>query len=912
MAGIAGATPPRTSRRLMKREALMGRLVEARRQRCIVVLGQAGSGKTSPLLAWRRELISLDFDVAWLTLSPENNQLQRFLRDLLDSVGNVDAAIVDEAGLLTEGVGADPDIEHWVIALVQGFASRQRELVLMLDDLHHVQNAGVFQAIQWLLDYAPERLHLALSSRSALPLSFERMRSRRLVTELDMRDLRFTPAESERFLREQLGSIDGSDALALHELTDGWVAGLQLFVIDLRNKEARDAKGEARYAPVRVRDAQAFAAYFEREVLVRVAPEDLDMLTRASVCNRFCVSLCVALLADAHAQAQPVPRVRARLGKLVEDNFFITQIGGAEREPWYRLHPLLRETLLARVAEWPEERQRALHSSACHWFSARGDVEDAVSHAVQAGEMAHAVAMVEASAHDLLSSGELGRLAELLRQLPQDAILRHFDLHVAQAYLAMYARDFEACDASLRQMEARRDALDARQRYDLLLLRCGLSVQRDQIDGVIASVPALRDIPADAKDLAWTSRANLLAWIHICQGEYDEAHHEFDDAQRRSGAQLSTLLGRCMSATGLVRQGKVREAERIARDVVRVAGRRGVGFGGVLCLAAGVLADIHYELNEVDAAQDLLEARVAVIERLALPDVVLRAMTTLSHCHWLAGQQDKAFAVLDRLEAYANRYGLDRVLAEATVLRLRRHLLRNEVERALGAMGRIEALARDSRHSGLAAERIDECLQRARSDMALYSRDFASAARLLEDGAAVQGRHLGQRAAELELQRAMTCEGIGDEPLAREHLVQALRIGHRLGLLRSMLDVSPEVPRLLQRMLPDGLEPVLAFYVGRLKEAGGRDASPAGGAPAPPAVAARPTAELSDREYEVLALLAQAMPNKKIARMLNVTLDTIKFHLKNIYGKLGVTARDEAVARLRDVEASREAARNDR
>ncbi len=909
MAGIAKSTPPRAPRRLIIREALMARLIEARRQRCVVVLGQAGSGKTSTLLAWRRELMSLDFDVVWQSLSPQDNQLQRFLQNLLAGISGVDPVIAGEASLLTEGVSTASDIEHWVIALVQGFARRQRELVLMLDDLHLVQDPAIFQAIQWLLDYAPDRLHLAMSSRSALPLSFERLRSRALVTELDMRDLRFSPEESERYLREQLGEIDRKDALALHELTDGWVAGLQLFALDLRNK---GTKGAAGYAPVRVRDAQAFSTYFEREVLVHLAAQDLDMLTRASVAGRFCVALCDALL----AREEPLPRVRARLERLEEDNFFITQVGAGEREQWYRLHPLLRETLLARLAQWPAPERHALHAAACRWFSARGDVEDSVYHAVQAGDMAQAVSMVEASAHDLLSSGNLGQLGELLRHLPREAILRHFDLHVAQAYLAMYARDFEACAASLRQMEARRDLLDARQRYDLLLLRCGLSVQQDRVDTVIGLLGELRDTPADAKDLAWTSRANILAWIHIYQGEYEQVKPEFDSVQSHSGAQLSTLLGRCMYATSLARQGRGREAEQLAREVLRAATQRGAAFGGVACQAAAVLAHILYELDDVEAAHELLEPRMGAVARLSLPDVVLHAFSTLSRCLWRMGRQDQAFESIDRLESYANRYGLGRVLAQSLVLRLRGHLLRNETDAALAVMRRLEQLALASGASGSAARRMGECLDQARSDMALYGRDFALACRLLEQRAASAGPRLQQALAELHLQWAIACEGTAGPDAARAHLVEALRIGHGLGLLRSMLDVSPDVARLLRGLLPtQGLDPVLGFYVGRLLEADARSqsaqapsASPAHQAPAAPG--ANLAALLSEREYEVLSLVAQAMPNKKIARMLDVTPDTIKFHLKNIYAKLGVTARDEAVARLRDVAAGQDAARN--
>ena len=139
-------TPPRTTRQLMPRESLIERLVDARRQRCVVVQGQAGSGKTSTLLAWRRALLSLDFDVAWLSLTPEDNALPRLLGGLLDSVGEIDPGIGREAALLAGRDGGEDGIELWVISLVQGFARRQRQIVVMLDDLHCIDNRRALRA----------------------------------------------------------------------------------------------------------------------------------------------------------------------------------------------------------------------------------------------------------------------------------------------------------------------------------------------------------------------------------------------------------------------------------------------------------------------------------------------------------------------------------------------------------------------------------------------------------------------------------------------------------------------------------------------------------------------------------------------------------------------------------------------
>src|SRR5262245_2839447 len=148
-------TPPRSARNLLPRDVLIARLQEARRQRCVVIQGPAGCGKTSTLAAWRRELLALNFDVAWLTLAGEDDELTHFCDALLASLASVDPAIVRDAALLTGRDDDDLALEHWVITLVQALARHPQELVLMLDDLHVLGDRRIFRLLQWLLDYAP-------------------------------------------------------------------------------------------------------------------------------------------------------------------------------------------------------------------------------------------------------------------------------------------------------------------------------------------------------------------------------------------------------------------------------------------------------------------------------------------------------------------------------------------------------------------------------------------------------------------------------------------------------------------------------------------------------------------------------------------------------------------------------------
>ena len=889
-------SPPRGAR-LMPRDALLARMLEARRKRCLLLHGPAGCGKTSMLVSWRQAMIGLDFDIAWLSLSAEDNELGRFFDCLLASIAEVDPAIGrDVAYLMGHGNDAAA-VEHWIIKLVQGMSSRVRELVLILDDLHHVDDPRVAQALQWLLDYAPPNFHLAIGSRATPPFATARLLAQQQLAEFDLQDLRFTREESERFLRERLESIGTRDARAMHELSDGWVAGLQLFVVDLKTKRGGD------HAHVHLRDAQTFAAYFEREVLVRLAPDDLNLLTRVAVCNRFCASLVATLLGEPQALA----RMTTHLVRLDRDNLFITQVSAHDLETWYRLHPLLREVLQARAATLGPDAVKTLHAAAWRWFSARGYIDEAVRHAVQAGELTAATDLVEACAEDLLARGALSRLAGLMRRLPVEHVQASFRLLLMTAYLQMHARDLDALRVSLQRMDSNPQAMEKPQCYRLSLLRGGLAMQRDDTDALLAIQAELLAIPDDADAVALAGRSHVLAWMFMYRGEYAKAEEMLEQSARHSSGSGRHLVGRCLAGMRLTLEGRMGEAEVVIRKTLREAERPEAPEIGIVCVAAGLLGEVLYESDELDAVCALLQDRIDLLERIAIPDTVLRAMVALSGAQWMLGKRADAVALMERLENYAIRQDLPRLLACALCARLRWHVMLGNVETAQTLLTRVVALGAryaDAR-PGIGAD-IHRCVERARAETSLYWKEFDAAAARFESLLGLMesvGRCRG--VAGVRVQLAVALRGRGDAVGARAALVDALRIGHRFGLIRSLLDASADLPAMLEELIGSStLDPVLAFYVKRLVAASAHSrAQGQGGADAP--CVSTGVGRLSERELEVLSLLAQAMPNKKIARVLGVTPHTVKWHLKKIYDKLGVSHRDEAVARMRDVAGVR-------
>ena len=397
----------------------------------------------------------------------------------------------------------------------------------------------------------------------------------------------------------------------------------------------------------------------------------------------------------------------------------------------------------------------------------------------------------------------------------------------------------------------------------------------------------------------------MLAWLHMNRGAYEEARRLLDDSQERESSLDRRLVGDAFRGMSYALEGRSVEAERLLREVLdRIKETPDIDVA-IECVAAGLLCDPLYEANELAAACQLVGPRIELLERSAIPDAVLRALLTLASVHRIAGDPLEAEATIERLEDYALRHGLDRLLVHALALRMRWQLKDGQPKEAdmllrrLGLLGEHHRGALPGTHSEIA--RVAE---RAAAQMSMHWNDFGAAADRL--GLVLTGAESAGRWREVAITRMMLAvaeSGRGRSASAKVQLMESLRLGHTLGLMRSLLDVSPRIPAMLEGLLDDSaLDAVLAFYVRRLLAAVAETRRRFARKATSETVASSGLGGLSKREREVLDLVAQAMPNKKIALVLGVTPYTVKFHLSRIYLKLGVSQRDQAVARMRDLE----------
>jgi LuxR family transcriptional regulator, maltose regulon positive regulatory protein len=341
--------------------------------------------------------------------------------------------------------------------------------------------------------------------------------------------------------------------------------------------------------------------------------------------------------------------------------------------------------------------------------------------------------------------------------------------------------------------------------------------------------------------------------------------------------------------------------------VLREAERHGRACNQPACVAAALLSEVLYEQNQSAAARELLEKRVEVLERVAVSDVVLRALLMLSGACWAAGHRLDAFAWLERLEEIGVASGRQRVVGVSLAAQIFRRLALGEVSVAQACLERLRSL--DTAQSEDDATPFDGLHFAARSASIRFlvaTGDLEQAALHLDTLIAWSESHgrLGH-VAPLRLRRAVVDRRLGRMAPARENVLAALRLGHRLGLLRSLLDADATALDLIGEVAREGqLDPVLVFYVERLQAAqppqpGSGDENGSARARRRPELAG--IKALSERETDVVRLLAEALSTKKIARSLGLSPETVKWHLTNIYSKLGVSGRDEAVERMRDL-----------
>jgi LuxR family maltose regulon positive regulatory protein len=884
------------------RPALLAAMRRAEQQRLTLIEAPAGFGKTTLLAQWAAEVAHRGIAVAWLSAEAADNRIDRFLAYL---VGALQRAAPDVAAPLMALIETAPvaPVETLLATLVNTLAGRRGDIILVIDDFHHLDAPEIRAFVQTLLGHAPEPLHMVLATRERAPLQLAGLRARGHLLRLDDTALRFTLAETERLLNgmRHLGLTAAELALLQHR-TEGWAAGVHLAGLSLEDRS--DRQGFLH----RFSGAEGAVAEFLAEAaLARIEPELLDFLIRIAILERFTAPLAEALTGRGEAAAL-IARAEAA-------NLFL---GALDRDrTWFRYHGLFADLLRAELRRrWPEA-VAGLHRAAARWLAEAGLTSEAVDHALAAGERTLAAELVESCCMGLIMSRNIALVRGWLGRLPGALIEARPRLMLAQVWVHFHTSQPAA---GARLLGRARRAI-ARQRRDGLIPPALAGDLDAEIRVLSAGVLSAADhsrlairigercLPGLPRHLRFLRGVlhNVMAFSHYSLGDLGAARAHCLAAREHHAAAPSAfgqiyselILGLADKAAGELDAalGHFARAARIARD--------SDGPGSYSEAMVGIFeAEIRYERDDHETAAALVAKHRPLIEECGLVVHDMTCKLLVARLAASAGHLDAALAELEAAERLGLRNRYRRLFAGALHERIKLLVRRGDVHLArlvLTARGIDEAWLTDPRAQRPASELEHVALAR----VLIAEGRPQTALRLLERlGAPMRRDGRMRRLILVRALAAIAAHRAGDALAAMAAIAEAIGLAAPQGAFRTLREEGEALGEVLAfgfERIPDWRKPETPArrLVERLLT--GRDAAE----PAPPhrpgrARAAAPP-DFSPREYAVARLLGQGCGNREIASALGMAPDTVKWHLKNIFGKLGVGNRTQAVLRLQKI-----------
>ena len=903
---------PHTRPELVSRPRLIERLNEGLHlgRRFTLISAPAGYGKTTLLSEWLHakdeEPASLSPAhvtlhpprVAWLSLDEADSDPARFLAYLA-------AALQSAVGEDEVATGPTAQLSEAVLApLLDVVSAVPATIILVLDDYHRITAQAVHDALAFLLDHAPNNLHLILATRADPPFPLARLRGQGQLTELRQADLRFTQHEAIAFLEKVTDlSLSSHDVAVLNEHTEGWVAGLQMAALSMRNQE--DVPG---FVAAFAGSHRYILDYLLEEVLYREPEHVQAFLLQTSILERLCGPLCDAILAPGGpASWGAAPDSQSVLEYLERSNLFITPLD--DHREWYRYHQLFIDLLRQRLHRISPDLTSHLHRRASTWYAEHAMLPEAIEHSLAAQDYAQAMELISQIAEATLMRSEITTLMRWLDALPEAVLRQRADLCAFHAWtLLVSGQPWEMVQARLTDAAAEggREPVDSRfalSPHSIATLRAFVALFQGHPErGMELARLALEHLPEDSP--LWRNLASLAFSVaSATEGQTAtdvQALEEVAKASQAAGNILVAVMALCSLAELHARWGQLHRAQGICRQALDLATDIQGHYLPIASEALMGLGMLAREWNELDAALGYLTQGVTLARQRGEVSAT-EGYIALAFVRQALGDAKAACEAMDQAQQLARKFDLtesDDLVVDMSQARL--SIAQGDLDAASrwaerrGLTGSVRAVANEEPDDYVTSHlRKYEHLVLARLWLAQGRNDDVL---LLLEAALpkFRARQRPRAIIEAEILRALAHQARGDAAQAAETLAHALTLAAPEGYLRLFLDEGVPLHALLSRAAQRGAP---EDFVGRLQAAFATEAQDAGVVQAIAPLTSSLPEPLSERELEVLRFLPTSLSATEIAQELFLSVHTVRSHLKAIYAKLDAHSRYEAIAR---------------
>jgi LuxR family maltose regulon positive regulatory protein len=852
-----------------------------------LISAPAGYGKTTLVSSWLRET---NIPSAWLSLEESDNDPIRFLQYLLTALHEVVPTARLDLLDMVEGIQLASFLAV-ISILINEITNQAGKFVLVMDDFHLIQDQTILDIVEFLLDHLPaQQMHLVLITRTDPPLPFSRMRVRNQMVEIRADQLRFTRDEVAEFINSLMGfTLSEEEISAMYTRTEGWIAGLQLAGLSMQ--ECNDLPG---FITAFSGSHHYIVDYLVEEVLKRQDEQTRAFLLQTSILSRMCASLCESLV-DIMPGEQSFDG-QNMLENLQKKNLFIIPLD--EERRWYRYHHLFADTLNRRLEYQYPQLPSILYRRASSWYENSGLIGEAIQYALSAGDQERAAQLVEQNGCYLLMSGELVTLLKWM-----DAVEPYFQarpwLVIQKGWALTMAKRMEPAEQAFRMAEQLVSALTPSSDVSSMIgtISAGRAFWADT-QGNLSEAARLAqqalDLLPDTDPLSQSMRSvamGTLANIIFASGDLDRARQIYDQAVeigRAANNAEMVINTRADICDILLAQGKLRRAERLLLETlpmtIRADGQR-------LPLSArlySALSKVYYEWNHLEQARHYARLCLEVSQQWGDNEQLAIGIVLTAKLEQVSGDLEQANALMNK----ADQLRRDHCLYPGTSIRIEAALHRFQL-----SMGNLKEISQYLEAAGIhPSDNITfqhELRYITLLRWLLACEDYITALGLAQR--MLQIAEDGQRWArviELLVLQSLAYLGKKDLIAAGNSMIVALSHAQQEGNRRVFLDEGEGIRKLLYMVKSNSQ---VSRFASELLEAFGPTSGPT---PAPMQLLIEP---LSEREIEVLKLIEAGLSNQEIGSRLFISMGTVKRHISNIYSKLDVKNRTQAIARGKEL-----------
>ena len=897
--------PPLTRPKLVPRLRLQEQMAQGLSGPLTLITASAGFGKTTLVASC---LASCGMPVGWLSLDKDDNQVDRFLNYLIAALQMTDEAIgIEAAQLLAAARRVTP--QAVLISLINDLDAAGEELALVLDDYQFISRQEVHEAVAFLLEHCPNTFHLVIATRSDPPLPLARLRARGQTVELRAADLSFTGPEADQFLNNVMGlRLDAESVAALEERTEGWIAGLQMAALSMRDRKdirgfIEGFSGTNRY----------ILDYLLEEVLASQPSEIQRFLLCTSILERLTAPLCDALIEIRESRVESRNEnlsstlgSRAILAYLERANLFLIPLD--EERIWYRYHHLFADLLHARLQQTHRTQDIAeLHARAGQWYEQNGLPFEAIHHASLSANTEWVERLIEHNYLEVFRRREVANIRFLTDKLSQEMVYRRPWLCIYRAESQAWFGELDEADVLLAEAEKHVGSGEPSSDTPAMLghiayVKSRVTAMRGDVHRAIEFCLTAREKTPASNQALQGGIGVMLGYGYFLAGDFTNAIQTLNETiQAGISARVttSTVAAYCVLARLSAIRGQLPRAYEIYLEAGRFAREVGSQLLGIMAIVDVGIADVLYEWNDLESAATHVKRGLENIPFWNKADDIALAYTTQARIQQAQGNMAAAAESIERGGQLVRTSGVFPEARNAVVTTEVRLWLAQGNSLAVGRWS--DAVDKDISSGDLFGYK-NELVHIMQARVTLAQKKLDEAIELLNhlEIDAQSGGRTG-RLIEILILKASVMQKLGKQAQAIAVLEKSLALARPERYVRVFLNEGGPMQMLLSQCLAQtSISPMREYIIQLLSQF---DTEPK---PVPPVPEKAPSAgnlvePLSQREIEVLHLMALGRTNQEIARQLVVAAGTIKAHAASIYRKLDVTNRTEAVARARQL-----------